>query len=148
MAERRSLVAGVEVAPHGVDPELMRAFISQEKPGTAAAPRPPVALVPAPQPAGEEGESPSEPPITAESSRPEPGTQRRPAKPGPQKRARPVPLHSTPLVPVMVRLKPEIADALKRASLERQLHGFETYTQQDIVEDALVPWLKAEGLLE
>ena len=51
-------------------------------------------------------------------------------------------------MPVTVRLKPELADALKRASLQRQLNGFETYTQQDIVEDALTPWLKSEGLLE
>lgn len=32
-------------------------------------------------------------------------------------------------VPVTVRLKPEIAGALKRASLERQLAGEELFTQ-------------------
>ena len=38
----------------------------------------------------------------------------------------------------------EAAAALKRASLERQLAGEETYTQQDLVELALEPWLKSE----
>jgi hypothetical protein len=51
------------------------------------------------------------------------------------------------LIPVTVRLKPEIAAALKRASLERQLAGEEVYTQQDLVELALEPWLKGEGHL-
>jgi hypothetical protein len=51
------------------------------------------------------------------------------------------------LLGVTVRLKPEIAAALKRASLERQLAGEEIYTQQDLVELALEPWLKAEGHL-
>ena len=51
------------------------------------------------------------------------------------------------LIPVTVRLRPEIAGALKRASLERQLAGEELFTQQDIVEQALEPWLHREGLL-
>ena len=51
------------------------------------------------------------------------------------------------LIPVTVRLCPEIAGALKRASLERQLAGEELFTQQDIVEQALEPWLRREGLL-
>ena len=51
------------------------------------------------------------------------------------------------LIPVTVRLRPEIAGALKRASLERQLSGEELFTQQDIVEQALEPWLHREGLL-
>lgn len=51
------------------------------------------------------------------------------------------------LIPVTVRLRPEIAGALKRASLERQLQGDELYTQQDIVEQALEPWLREEGYL-
>ncbi|WP_350212658.1 hypothetical protein [Botrimarina sp.] len=51
------------------------------------------------------------------------------------------------LIPVTVRLRPEIAAALKRASLERQLAGEETYTQQDLVELALEPWLIGEGHL-
>jgi hypothetical protein len=48
---------------------------------------------------------------------------------------------------VTVRLRPEIAGALKRASLERQLAGEAPFTQQDLVEQALEPWLRTEGYL-
>jgi hypothetical protein len=51
------------------------------------------------------------------------------------------------LIPVTIRLRPEIAGALKRASLERQLEGEEVFTQQDLVEQALEPWLSTQGYL-
>ena len=138
MAERRSLVAGVEAAPNGVEPHLMRAFINQEAPDVAKAiPRP-----------AEEPLPPSEAKTSMAEPDPTPAIARRPAKAAPLRRPQASSLHAALLVPVTVRLKPEIADALKRASLQRQLNGFDTYTQQDIVEDALTPWLKSEGLLE
>lgn len=133
----------------GVDPDVARAFIVQEKP--KAEPKP-LRAVPDATPT-----SAAEPPGTVID---EPADDRageatgsaapakRTAKPAPQKRAEPPRLLATLLVPVMVRLKPEIASALKRASLERQLNGVETYTQQDIVEEALLPWLQAEGLID
>ena len=65
----------------------------------------------------------------------------------PLRRARPSKVAPVGLIPVTVRLRPEIAGALKRASLERQLSGEELFTQQDIVEQALEPWLHREGLL-
>jgi hypothetical protein len=65
----------------------------------------------------------------------------------PLRRARSSKFTSVGLIPVTVRLRPEIAGALKRASLERQLAGEELFTQQDIVEQALEPWLRQEGLL-
>jgi hypothetical protein len=77
-----------------------------------------------------------------------PAPAKRAAKPAAQKRTEPPKLLATLLVPVTVRLRPEIASALKRASLERQLNGIATYTQQDIVEEALLPWLQAEGLID
>ena len=40
-----------------------------------------------------------------------------------------------------VRLRPEIAGALKRASLERQLAAGEFFSQQEIVERAITAWL-------
>ena len=138
MAERRSLVAGVEAAPHGVEPHLMRAFINQEPPDVARAILPP-AKAPLP---------PSEDKTTVAEPDPNPPVPRRPPKATPLRRPQASSLHAPLLVPVTVRLKPEIADALKRASLQRQLNGYDTYTQQDIVEDALTPWLKSEGLLE
>ncbi|MDX1926257.1 MAG: hypothetical protein SFV81_07060 [Pirellulaceae bacterium] len=51
------------------------------------------------------------------------------------------------LIPVTVRLRPDVAGALKRASLERELSGEAIFTQQDIVEQVLEPWLRSEGFL-
>ena len=42
-------------------------------------------------------------------------------------------------------IRPEIAGALKRASLERQLAAAEFFSQQEIVERALVAWLRENG---
>ena len=49
------------------------------------------------------------------------------------------------LIPITVRLSPEVAGTLKRASLERQLAGSEFFSQQEIVERALVNWLAENG---
>ena len=51
------------------------------------------------------------------------------------------------LIPVTVRLRPALAGALKRASLERQLAGEAVFTQQELVEQALEPWLRSLGYL-
>ena len=142
MAERRSLTAGLEDIG-GVDPETARAFIAQEKPTPKVKPSP-VQVVP--QPTAVENAEP--PDAIHVASRVPASPAKRPAKSMALKRPDTSRLLANLLVPVTVRLRPEIASALKRASLERQLNGFETFTQQDIVEDALVPWLKSEGLLE
>jgi hypothetical protein len=152
-AERRSLAEGLEQIG-GVDPETARAFIVQERPRESKpSPVPPVASVPqvrvvpelapaqAVEPAlhpGEEGGGDANAPQAA----------KRPPKPAAAKRPDTARILSTLLVPVTVRLRPEVASALKRTSLQRQLNGVETYTQQDIVEEALLPWLRAEGLLD
>ncbi len=146
-----------------MDPDVARAFVVQEKPQAGLKPDPqpdpkpdakpdpkpsPVRIAPDP--------TPFETAVTAEGSsekgrgeRQEFAAQpRRRALPAAAKQPEPARLHSTLLVPVTVRLRPEIASALKRASLERQLNGVSTFTQQDIVEEALLPWLRAEGLLD
>jgi len=46
------------------------------------------------------------------------------------------------LIPIAVRLSPEIAGALKRISLERQLARADYFSQQEIVERALKEWLQ------
>ena len=51
-------------------------------------------------------------------------------------------------MPLTTRLRPELAIALKRASLERQLAGQTPNTMQDILEQALEPWLKGHGYLK
>jgi hypothetical protein len=52
-----------------------------------------------------------------------------------------------PRVPISTRIKTEFAQALKRASLERQLAGMEPSTLQDILEEAVEPWLRTHGYL-
>ncbi|HKQ49878.1 MAG TPA: hypothetical protein VJZ71_17525 [Phycisphaerae bacterium] len=50
-------------------------------------------------------------------------------------------------VPISTRIRDDYARALKRASLERQLEGKEPNTLQDILEEAIEPWLKTNGYL-
>lgn len=50
-------------------------------------------------------------------------------------------------VPISTRIRSDHAAALKRASLERQLSSQEPNTLQDILEEAIEPWLKANGYL-
>ena len=61
------------------------------------------------------------------------------------------PSHSTPStsarVPISTRIRAEYADALKRASLQRQLDKVEPSTLQDILEQAIEPWLRSNGYI-
>ncbi len=50
-------------------------------------------------------------------------------------------------VPLTTRVRADFATALKRASLERQLNGVLPNTLQDILEEALGPWLRTHGYL-
>lgn len=50
-------------------------------------------------------------------------------------------------VPMTTRCRPEVASALKRASLQRQLAGAEPFYVQDIMEEALERWLSEKGYL-
>ena len=50
-------------------------------------------------------------------------------------------------VPISTRIRSEYAEALKRASLERQLNKVEPNTLQDILEQAIEPWLKNNGYI-
>ncbi len=51
-------------------------------------------------------------------------------------------------VPVGARIRTELAAALKRASLERQLQGIQPNSVQDILEESLELWLHKHGLLK
>jgi hypothetical protein len=50
--------------------------------------------------------------------------------------------------PISTTVRDDIGDALKRASLMRQLEGVTPNTIQDIIELVLEPWLKANGYLK
>lgn len=54
----------------------------------------------------------------------------------------------TPRSPLTTRLRKDIADALKRASLERELSGEMPYAVQEILDEALIPWLRGHGYLK
>lgn len=123
MGERRPLASAVNQYSEA-EAEQVRAFITQEK-------------KPVPSIAKTEPESKR----TAEPEREVQATPRKPTKRKPSK------LQPVGLIPVTIRLRPEIAGGLKRASLERQLGGEETFTQQEIVESALEPWLEEHGYL-
>ena len=64
------------------------------------------------------------------------------AEPEPDKPLRPV-----GRAPLTTRLRADYAAALKRASLERQLSGVTPNTLQEILEEALEPWLKVHGYI-
>lgn len=49
--------------------------------------------------------------------------------------------------PLTTRLRDDYGKALKRASLERQIAGVTPNTLQDILEEALGPWLRENGYL-
>lgn len=50
-------------------------------------------------------------------------------------------------VSLSTRIRADYARALKHASLERQLKGIEPNTLQDILEQAIEPWLRSNGYL-
>ncbi len=50
--------------------------------------------------------------------------------------------------PLTTRIRADFGAALKRASLERQLNGVTPHTLQDILEEALEPWLRDNGYLK
>jgi len=49
--------------------------------------------------------------------------------------------------PLTTRIRTDYSKALKRASLERQLEAITPNTIQDILEEALEPWLRSNGYL-
>jgi hypothetical protein len=51
-------------------------------------------------------------------------------------------------MPLTTRIRTDLGTALKRASLERQLSGEMPNTLQDILEEAVEPWLRQHGYLK
>ena len=49
--------------------------------------------------------------------------------------------------PLTTRVRGDLAAALKRASLERQLAGVTPNTVQEILDDALAAWMTGHGYL-
>jgi hypothetical protein len=59
----------------------------------------------------------------------------------------PTPSNFNARVPLSTRMRSDLATALKRASLERQLLRVEPNTLTDILEQAVEPWLRQHGYL-
>jgi hypothetical protein len=136
MSERKSLVSGITGHETNAQVSMMKQFVKTGDVGThpwAADQNPPEDTPPEAQ--------------TLKRSEERSPLHRKKSSPnmnGFEKASRVAPIG---LVPVTVRLSPELAGALKRASLERQLNGVSTFTQQEIVQHLLEPWLKKEGYL-
>lgn len=125
MGERRSLTAAIKQTPE-VDPDAIKSFVTQDVPHERPVSKPAIAF------SDERQEAATPSPMQSVAKKP---------------RRKPSRLQPVGLIPVTVRLKPEIAGALKRASLERQLDGEEVFSQQDLVETALEPWLQENGYI-
>lgn len=54
---------------------------------------------------------------------------------------------NVPSSPLSTRIRADVATALKRASLDRQLKGQEPSTIREILEQAIEPWLRENGYL-
>jgi hypothetical protein len=57
------------------------------------------------------------------------------------------PAAASALIPLTARIPADLFMTLKRASFERQLQGVEPSSFQDIVVEALTPWLRQQGYL-
>jgi len=131
MAERRPLVDGLKSLGEDIDPDLAEDFVYDKKPRASAKPSAPAPQTPTPA---------AEPPAAA---KPLPESITAAA----QVAAPLSPLTGVGRVPVGARVRTELAAALKRASLERQLQGIQPNSVQDILEEALELWLHKHGLL-
>src|SRR5262249_19649384 len=70
-----------------------------------------------------------------------------PAAAAPISAGNPYPFLGVARVSVGARIRTDLAAALKRASLNRQLNGIEPHSLQDIFEEAIELWLHRNGLL-
>jgi hypothetical protein len=129
MAERRALIDEISKA-EDLDPQLAEEFIYSQKPLKAGR-----SSVRTPEPAQatteETSVSPPLPPTVVSASR----------------ASTAFPFMGAGKVAIGARVRPELAGALKRTSLERQLQGIEPYALQDILEEALELWLHKHGQL-
>jgi hypothetical protein len=129
MAARRKLTAALATPVPEVDEQLVRSFVTQNRSTDSGNSRPPTADAGA---------------NSVEESEMKSGNIARGLSEVSEKRSR---LRPVGLIPITVRLRPELAGGLRRASLERELQGADSYTQQDLVEQVLEPWLREEGYL-
>src|SRR5262245_38991757 len=132
MAEQRRTLTDGLAPVAGIDPRKEANFVFGPKPQPqphVQEPPPRLAVAPGPKASAEAQET----------------RQERVQKP--VEKPRPGLVPQTLLLPVTTRLRAPLVAGLRRASLERQLDGLEPCTQQEIIEEALEPWLRKNGYL-
>jgi hypothetical protein len=72
---------------------------------------------------------------------------KKPPEPAPQAARQAASNQPITRTPFSSKIRTDYAEALKRASLERQLKKTYPNTLQEIIEEALEPWLKNNGYL-
>jgi len=127
MSERRSLIEGLATVEN-IDPDQAEEFINGGKPRKAARTSSRAPAVP--KPATEEIPAPPVLPQSIVAA---------------AEVSAPSPLVGVGRVPIGGRVRTELAIALKRASLERQLQGIEPFAVQDILEASIELWLVKNG---
>src|SRR5579863_1023066 len=130
MAERRALIEGLKGLDEDIDADLAEEFISVRK---TRSPAKTAAAAPMPK-------APPTEPQGANSLPPLPDSVMAAAQ-----ASAPSPLTAIGRVPVGARVRTDLASALKRASLQRQLNGIQPYAVQEILEEALELWLLKNG---
>jgi hypothetical protein len=153
MSNRRALIEGLD-STEEIDVDAAEHFISGRKPRPAT--KPPAEQPDAPR---RQEEPPSKPlpaslvpTVATASTLPSPAAQRMPADEPAALRAAaaadPYPFLGAGRVAVGARVRVDLAAALKRTSLERQLQGIQPFAVQEILEEALELWLHKHGLLK
>jgi hypothetical protein len=128
VAPRRTLLEGYKAQPKA-DRQKEKAFVYAE----------------ADQPDEEQPKPPKRKPEPKATPKEKAKEKREGAEPTPPPPPMPA---ATGRMPLTTRIRTDFGTALKRASLERQLSGEKPNTVQDILEEALEPWLKEKGFLK
>jgi hypothetical protein len=134
MVNGRLLIQGIKPEEE-IDPDMAEDFIAGRKPRKQPKPS---------QPASQAIDTTTmeTPPLPPEPPPDQPSAQPSAARPQPAAAtAAPDPLLGVGRVLVGARVRTELAAALKRASLERQLQGIEPNSVQDILEESIELWL-------
>jgi hypothetical protein len=128
MSQRRSLMEGLKQFSPDVDPAAAEDFINNGTPRSAA--RPSERKEPAPAATA----SPAAPVAAPAAAMEQPETKDEES-------------HHMGRAPLTIRFPSHFAKALKNASLDRQMKGIKPYKLQDILEQAVEPWLRSNGYL-
>jgi hypothetical protein len=130
MADRRALIEGLKNLDENIDPDLAEEFIYDRNPRKSAR-KPARAPEITERDDDETHEAPSLPQSVVAAAE--------------LSKFRSSPLTGVGRVPIGARVRTELAAALKRASLERQLKGTQPFAVQEILEEAIKLWLLKNG---